>query len=86
MGFRFQRPFRIVSELRANFSESGLSTTIGRRGAWSTTRPLAGTGSLPGTRLSYVVIEQSHDRARALGLVVLIVVLAALAFVAAAQG
>ena len=88
MGFLFQRPFRIISGLRVNFSESGAST-IGDRGAWSTNGPLAGTGTtggLPGTGLSCVIVEQSHNPARALGLVLLMVVLAALAFVVAAQG
>ena len=84
MGFRFQRWFPIIPGLRVNFSESG----VGGRGAWSTTGPrgIGTTPGLPGTELCYVVVEQSHKPARALGLVLLVVVLAALALVVAAQG
>ena len=79
---------RILPSLRVNFSESGASSSVADRGAWSTTRPHgigAGVGS-PESGLSYVVIEQSHNPARALGRVLLMIALAALAFVVAAQG
>lgn len=89
MGYRFQHPFPIISGRRVDFLESGVSTSMGRRGVWSTTKPLSGTGGtdgLPGEGLSYAIVEQSHKPARALGFVLLTLVLAALAFVVAAQG
>ena len=54
MGFRFSRRIRIAPGIRLNLSKSGVSTSIGGRGAWLTfgRRPRA-TISLPGTGLSY---------------------------------
>lgn len=54
MGFRFSRRIRIAPGIRLNLSKSGISTSIGGRGAWLTfgRRPRA-TISLPGTGLSY---------------------------------
>ena len=55
MGFRFNRRIRIAPGIRLNLSKSGLSTSVGGRGAWFTfgrRRPRA-TISLPGTGLSY---------------------------------
>jgi len=76
MGFRL----RIIRGLRVNFLGSGAGTSVADRGLWSTTK------AAPGRELPYVVIEQTHKPARALGLVLLMIVLAALAFVVAAQG
>jgi hypothetical protein len=37
MGFlRFRRTFKIVPGLHLNLSKSGVSTSVGRRGAWFT--------------------------------------------------
>ena len=89
MGLRLPHPFRTIPGPRVDFLESGVSTGIGSRGVWATTKPPPGTdtsGAVPGMRLSYVIFEQSHNPARALGVVLLMIVLVALAFVVAAQG
>ena len=39
MGFRLWRRVRIVPGLRVNLSKSGVSLSVGRRGAWYTTGP-----------------------------------------------
>jgi len=54
MGFRFSRRIRVAPGIRLNLSKSGVSTSVGGRGAWLTfgRRPRA-TISLPGTGLSY---------------------------------
>jgi hypothetical protein len=55
MGLRFHRRLSILPGLRFNLSRSGLSVSVGHRGAWIT----AGHGKrriavgLPGTGLSY---------------------------------
>ncbi|MBS0396467.1 MAG: DUF4236 domain-containing protein, partial [Proteobacteria bacterium] len=36
MGFRFQRRVRILPGLRLNLSKSGVSASVGGRGAWLT--------------------------------------------------
>ena len=82
MGFRFQRRFRILPGLRINVSKSGVSESIGGRGAWFTIGPRGTrtTVGLPGTGLSYT--EQSKTRVGAAGrLVLLLLVLVVLAFV-----
>ena len=79
MSLRMQRLF--LPPLRRNFTEAGIEG----RGAWSTARAHPVT-QLPGKELSYVIIEQRHQPVRALSLVLLMIVLAALAFVVAAQG
>ena len=61
MGFlRFRRSIRIGPGLRVNLSKSGVSTSIGRRGAWFTMGPRGtrSTVGLPGSGLSYT--EQSR--------------------------
>ena len=55
MGWRFQRRSRIFPGLRLNVSKSGVSASIGTRGAWLTlgrgnVRTMVG---LPGTAISY---------------------------------
>jgi hypothetical protein len=62
MGFRFRRRFTIGPGLRINASKSGISTSVGTRGAWFTvghgkTRETVG---LPGSGLSYTQ-EQRID-------------------------
>jgi hypothetical protein len=55
MGFRFQKRIRILPGLRLNVSKTGISWTVGRRGASVTARDgkLTGNVGLPGTGLSY---------------------------------
>lgn len=56
MGFRFYRRIRIFPGLRMNLSKSGISTSIGGRGAWLTFRPghkVRSTVGLPGSGLRF---------------------------------
>ena len=55
MGFRFRRSVRIIPGIRLNFSKSGISTSIGGRGATInfSKRGTKTTVGLPGTGLSY---------------------------------
>lgn len=39
MGLRFRRSFRLMPGIRLNFSKSGVSASLGRRGAWFTVGP-----------------------------------------------
>jgi hypothetical protein len=59
MGFRFRRSFKVAPGFRLNFSKSGVSTSVGRRGLWFTMGPRGTrtTVGIPGTGLSYT--EQS---------------------------
>ena len=55
MGLRFQRRLKIFPGVRLNFSKSGISTSIGTKGAWVTfgkkgTRTTIG---IPGSGISY---------------------------------
>lgn len=63
MGFRFYRSRRILPGVRANLSKSGLSATVGMRGAnvnISTKRKRYTVG-LPGTGLSYIMSHRHGD-------------------------
>jgi hypothetical protein len=53
MTLRFFRRVRIIPGLRANLSRSGVSLSVGRRGAWYTAGPRGqrATVGLPGTGL-----------------------------------
>lgn len=55
MSFRFQKRIKILPGLRLNVSKTGISWTVGRRGAGVTARDgkLTGNVGLPGTGLSY---------------------------------
>jgi hypothetical protein len=55
MGFRFRRRVRIMPGLYVNISKSGVSTSIGRRGATLNVskRGMRTTLGLPGTGLSW---------------------------------
>ena len=55
MAFRFQKRIKILPGLRLNVSKTGVSWTVGTRGASVTTRDgnLIGNVGLPGTGLSY---------------------------------
>jgi hypothetical protein len=76
MGFlRFRRSFRIGPGLRINLSKSGVSESIGRRGAWFTIGPRGtrSTVGLPGTGLSYTD-QQTASRGSGGALFVLVVI------------
>jgi hypothetical protein len=55
MSFRFQKRIKILPGLRLNVSKTGISWTVGTRGAGVTARDgkLTGNAGLPGTGLSY---------------------------------
>jgi hypothetical protein len=55
MGLRFRRTFRPFPGVRLNLSKSGVSTSIGTRGAWLTfgKRGTRATMGIPGTGISY---------------------------------
>ena len=56
MGLRFSKRIRIAPGLRLNLSKSGVSASIGRRGAWLTfggRRKPRITVGIPGSGLSY---------------------------------
>ena len=64
MGFRFQKRFRLFPGVRINLSKSGVSTSIGVRGARMTfgrgkTRTTIG---IPGTGISHTSIESEQPR------------------------
>jgi hypothetical protein len=64
MGLRFQRRIRIAPGLRLNLSRSGISTSVGGRGAWTTFGPRGRrriTLGLPGSGLFWT--EQWRARA-----------------------
>jgi hypothetical protein len=77
--FRFRRSIRIAPGLRINLSKSGVSESIGRRGAWFTIGPRGSRATIgaPGTGLSYT--QQSSTRgALAIGVLLLMLIVAAL--------
>ena len=55
MGFRFRRSIRLFPGFPLNLSRSGVSASVGRRGAWLTldARGARATVGIPGTGLSY---------------------------------
>lgn len=66
MGFRFHRRIKLFSGVRLNLSRSGISTSIGTRGAWFTfgKRGTRATVGLPGTGLSYTHVTPRGSRSR----------------------
>jgi hypothetical protein len=63
MGFRFRRTVRLLPALRLNLSKSGVSASVGTRGAWLNfgrdgTRT---TVHLPGTGISYTARGSAHE-------------------------
>lgn len=65
MGFRFYRRIKILPGVRINLSRSGISTSIGVRGA-HVTRGKTGTRTtvgLPGSGLSYTHLEKPRQTA-----------------------
>jgi hypothetical protein len=55
MGFRFRRSVKILPGVRLTLSRSGVSTSVGGRGAWLTfgRRGTRATVGLPGSGISY---------------------------------
>jgi len=55
MAFRFQRRIKILPGLRLNVSKTGISWTVGTRGASVTARDgnFTGNAGLPGSGISY---------------------------------
>ena len=55
MGFRFRKSFRIAPGVRINLSKTGVSTSIGGKGATVNVskRGVRGTVGIPGSGLSY---------------------------------
>ena len=63
MGFRLRRTVRLLPGLRLNLSKSGVSASVGTRGAWLTfgrngTRTTVG---IPGTGISYTSTSEAHE-------------------------
>jgi hypothetical protein len=94
MDFRFHRSIRLLPGVRLNLSKSGVSTSIGTRGAWLTfgKRGTRATVGIPGTGISYTQTVRSHQnqdpvqapeapsrRRSALGALLILVVLLAIA-------
>jgi hypothetical protein len=82
MSLRFFRRKTIVPGLRLNLSKSGVSISVGRRGAWFTIRPGGRrrvTAGLPGTGLFWTEQSRAARRSRA-GSVVFVLVLLAIFF------
>ena len=63
MGFRFHRSIRLLPGIRLNLSKSGVSTSIGTRGAWLTfgKRGTRATVGVPGTGISYTQTLPRHE-------------------------
>ena len=68
MGFRFRRRVKLFPGVRLNASKSGLSMSLGTRGAWYTIRSKGRrrvTVGLPGTGISYTQASHVHrEKAR----------------------
>jgi hypothetical protein len=63
MGFRFRRSVKVAPGIRLNFSSSGVSTSIGPRGAKVTVGHgrVRQTVGIPGTGISYTESHRLHD-------------------------
>lgn len=77
MGFRFRKSIKLLPGVRLNLSKSGVSTSIGRRGATVnlSERGVRGTVGLPGTGLSYSQDITSGGRSSSPASLVVLVVL-----------
>ena len=62
MGFRFRRSVKILPGVRLNFSKSGVSTSVGTRGAHVTIGhgQVRETVGLPGTGISYTEVHRTQ--------------------------
>jgi hypothetical protein len=65
MGFRFRRSIKILPGIRLNLSRSGVSTSVGVRGAHVTIGhgQVRETVGIPGTGLSYTQTHKTHTEA-----------------------
>jgi hypothetical protein len=65
MGFRFRRSVKIIPGVRINFSNSGVSTSVGVRGAHVTIGhgKVRETVGIPGTGLSYTEVQSTKPGA-----------------------
>jgi uncharacterized protein DUF4236 len=63
VGFRFRRRITIGPGLRLNLSKSGVSASVGTRGAWLTvgSRGARETIGVPGTGISYTEQQSLGD-------------------------
>jgi Protein of unknown function (DUF4236) len=63
-GFRFRRSIRLIPGLRLNLSKSGVSASVGTRGAWLTfgKRGTRATVGIPGTGISYTQTLPRHEQ------------------------
>jgi hypothetical protein len=68
MGFRFRRSIKIAPGIRLNVSKSGVSASIGRRGATINVSEngTRATVSIPGTGISYTENLSTAKRGRPL--------------------
>jgi hypothetical protein len=66
MGFRFRRSIKIAPGIRLNVSKSGVSTSIGKRGATIniSEKGAKATVGIPGTGISYTEKLSSAKRSR----------------------
>lgn len=64
MGFRFRRSVGILPGIRLNFSKSGASVSLGRRGFWYTigSKGTRATVGIPGTGLSWTEYSPYQSR------------------------
>jgi hypothetical protein len=69
MPLRFNRRIRLFPGVRLNFSKSGVSTSIGGRGAWFTfgRRGARTSVGLPGTGLSWTEQTKGYSAPRQTG-------------------
>jgi len=66
MGWRFRRSAKILPGIRLNLSRSGVSTSVGVRGAHVTVGhgKVRETVGLPGSGVSYTHVGGTHQEAR----------------------
>lgn len=66
MGWRFRKSIKILPGVRLNISRSGISTSVGIRGAHVTVGhgKVRETVGLPGTGISYTTMQGTHQEAR----------------------
>jgi len=65
MSIRVRKSIKLIPGVRVDISKSGLSTTIGGKGATINLKPgrkARATVSIPGTRLSYTTTVSAGDR------------------------
>jgi hypothetical protein len=79
--FRFRRSFKIAPGVRINLSKSGVSTSLGTRGATVNVRGdrVRETVGIPGTGVSYTE-QQRTSSSGAAALIIVVLALAALAW------